>query len=222
MQRGRQSIRSRVKTLVNGYWHSFSFVGLVFATLFFAASVTPSLLPRNYLVQGLLSGFALAAGYGVGVAAVWVWQFLELRKPDELIERISKRVSVVCVAVLFVCFLRQMTFWQNSIRELMEMEAVATTYPYRTALIAVACGASLIAVVRLLVKSCSLLATRLNRFLPRRIANGLSAVIVGFLFLSLVNGVLARSLLKAADASFAQLDVYIDEGVEQPTSSTAS
>lgn len=55
------------------YWKSFSFVGLVFATLFFAASVTPSLLPRNFFVQGLLSGFAIAVGYGVGIACVWLW-----------------------------------------------------------------------------------------------------------------------------------------------------
>ena len=34
---------------------------------FFAASVTPSLLPREFIVQGIESGFALAIGYGVGV-----------------------------------------------------------------------------------------------------------------------------------------------------------
>jgi uncharacterized membrane protein len=39
---------------------SFSFVGLVVATFFFAESLTPSLLPRNFAVQGVLSGVALA------------------------------------------------------------------------------------------------------------------------------------------------------------------
>lgn len=38
------------------YKRSFSFVGLMMAGLFFAASVTPSLLPRTYVVQGILSG----------------------------------------------------------------------------------------------------------------------------------------------------------------------
>ena len=37
------------------YWQSFSYVGLAVATLLFAASLTPSLLPRHYLTQGLLS-----------------------------------------------------------------------------------------------------------------------------------------------------------------------
>lgn len=42
------------------YGPSFSYVGLVIATLFFAASLSPSLLPRHFAVQGILSGLALA------------------------------------------------------------------------------------------------------------------------------------------------------------------
>src|SRR5262245_39558585 len=40
-------------------WHSFSTCGLLLGTLFFAASLTPSLLPRSYLTQGVLSGLSL-------------------------------------------------------------------------------------------------------------------------------------------------------------------
>ena len=68
-------MKSSVKVWAGLYWNSFSFVGLVFGTLLFAASVTPSLLPRNYVVQGVLSGFALATGYGLGIITVWLWQF---------------------------------------------------------------------------------------------------------------------------------------------------
>ena len=114
------------------YWKSFSFVGLVFATLFFSASVTPSLLPRNFVVQGLLSGFALAAGYGVGICAVLLYKFLEFREPTEKLQRISKPVTTVIVALVFVLCLKKMTFWQNSIRQLMEMEPLET--PIRIAL----------------------------------------------------------------------------------------
>ena len=65
------------KARLAAYANSFSFVGLAVATFFFAASLTPSLLPRKFIVQGLLSGFALAAGYGVGVALVALYHFLE-------------------------------------------------------------------------------------------------------------------------------------------------
>ena len=55
-----QSLGNRLRT-------RFSYVGLAFGTFFFCASVTPSLLPREFIVQGIESGFALAIGYGVGV-----------------------------------------------------------------------------------------------------------------------------------------------------------
>lgn len=61
-----------------GLWHSFSFGGLVLGALFFSASLTPTLLPRNFLTQGVLSGSALAAGYGIGVFGGWLWAYLEL------------------------------------------------------------------------------------------------------------------------------------------------
>ena len=44
-----------------GYLQSFSLAGLLIGTLFFAASLTPTLIPRDYLTQGVLSGCAAAA-----------------------------------------------------------------------------------------------------------------------------------------------------------------
>ena len=47
--------------------------GLVLGTLFFAASLTPSLTPRITVAQAVLSGMCLAAGYGLGVLLRWLW-----------------------------------------------------------------------------------------------------------------------------------------------------
>src|SRR5690606_33521265 len=56
-------------------------VGLLLGTFFFAASLTPSLIPRTYVMQGLLAGVSFAAGYGLGVAWRWLWAYLELPEP---------------------------------------------------------------------------------------------------------------------------------------------
>ena len=39
-------------------------------------SMTPSLLPRGPLFQGLVSGAAGATGYGLGVFAVWLVRYM--------------------------------------------------------------------------------------------------------------------------------------------------
>src|SRR5262245_36568541 len=41
--------------------------GLAAGLLFWLASTTPTLIPRPWLFQALISGFALAIGYGIGV-----------------------------------------------------------------------------------------------------------------------------------------------------------
>lgn len=211
-------MNSRVirKTLWD-YWNSFSFIGLVVATLFFALSVTPSLLPRPYFVQGILSGFAIAVGYSLGVGGVLLYQFLELKNPSEEVQRRSKWVTSIAVAIVFVVFSRQMTFWQNSIRELMEMPPVETAYPYRMGIIAIVSGAILILLSRGVIYLARLFSNWLRRVVPRRIAIVLGSGLVGLLLLIVANDLVAHRLLDAADAFFLNADMLVDDGVEQPT-----
>ena len=206
-----------MKTRLIDYKNSFSFVGLSVAALFFAASVTPSLLPRTYLTQGVLSGFALAIGYGVGVAGVWMYQFLELREPAGRVQSISKRLTVGVVAILFIGFIWRMTFWQNSIRELMGMERLETAYPYRTAAIALVLGAMLVAVARLFGWSCRFVASKLSHIVPKRIASAIAFALVALAAFFLSNDLITNNLLGMADSFFANLDERSDEDLAPPT-----
>ena len=45
----------------------FSVVEVLVGTLLFALSLTPSLVPRPPLVQGLIAGVSFSAGYAVGL-----------------------------------------------------------------------------------------------------------------------------------------------------------
>ena len=47
-------------------------------------------------------------------------------------------------------------------------------------------------------------------------------VVVATLLVTIVNGVLARSALRAADAAFLRIDIVVDEGIEQPADPLAS
>lgn len=204
------------------YWNTFSYVGLVSATLFFCASVTPSLIPRPYVAQGLLSGLALAVGYGVGVLLVWVYQFLQLPEPRNAVQSASKRITTVVVAVVFIVFLYEMTTWQNSIRALMEMESLKSAYPTRVALIAVSFAMVLVAVARL-VRAIAVKITRLCQpFVPPRVAQLAGALLAVVLLVMVVNGVIARVLLDAADRASLAADRLIEEGVDQPVDPMAT
>ena len=197
-------------------------MGLAVATLFFAASLTPSLLPRNFAVQGILSGFALAVGYGVGVFFVALWLFLEIPKPSDRIQRVSKRITTIVVLLVVTLFLWRASIWQNSIRQLMEMEPVVTAYPWRLALIALLTGILLIAFARGLLTLWRYVDQKISRVVPRRVSYVASALIVVVGLFLIANNVIARLALNAADAIFVKMDRIVDDGVEQPEDALAS
>lgn len=206
-----------IKYRVLDYGNSFSFVGLIVAAIFFAASVTPSLLPRVYLVQGVLSGFALAIGYGVGVGLLACYRFLELPEPKGQVQRVSKWVTAIVVGILFIAVVWRMTYWQNSIRQRMDMAPLETADPYRVALIAIVFAAILVAAARLFQLCGNYIASKLERFIPRRIAvaSGYTLVIAFVLFIT--NDVIAARMLAATDSFFLNIDRLVDDELQQPS-----
>jgi uncharacterized membrane protein len=53
------------------WWH-VSRTGLFFGAAYFLTSMAPSLLPRTWYYQGLISGLCAVAGYALGVFVAWV------------------------------------------------------------------------------------------------------------------------------------------------------
>jgi len=196
---------------------TFCTAGLLIGTLFFAASLTPSLLPRSPFIQRMLSGFAFACGYTIGVAARWLWTYLELPPPSQRTSRLIKSIAaVVCVGTALV-FLWRAAEWQNSIRRLMELAPVEGAQPLQVGLIALAVFAVLLAVARLFRWTVLTLSKHLRRIIPRPVASVIGVTVATVLFWSIANGILFSSALRMADSSFQQLDALIESDVEAPT-----
>jgi uncharacterized membrane protein len=215
-------IWSRCRTVLGQFRGSFSYVGSAVATLFFAESLSPSLLPRHFAVQGILSGVALAVGYGIGVFLVSLWNYLGLRKPGDTIQRVSKRITTVAVAMVAALYLWRESIWQDSIRQLMGMEPVESAYPVRVAAIALLTGGLLIGAVRGLAGLWKYVDRETSRFVPRRVSYVASTFVVVVGLFLITNNIIVRLALDAADSVFVELDRVIDEGIEQPIDETAS
>lgn len=195
---------------------SLSAPGLLAATLFFAASLTPSLLPRTWGMQGVLSGFSLAAGYGAGVLARAAWRYLELPHPGARAHRLLVVGASAASLATALLFLRSAAQWQNSIRLLMEMEPVDSAHPFRVGGIAVVVAGALLGLGRLFRLAWRAIARRLGRFLPRRVAGLAGGILAVALFWSVGNGVLVQRAIRALDASFQQVDAMVERGLDPP------
>ncbi|WP_274629833.1 alpha/beta hydrolase [Arvimicrobium flavum] len=199
------------------FWQSLSAVGLLLATLFFAASLTPSLVPRPFVLQGVLSGLSLAAGYGLGALAEWIWDSLQLRRPSGRLRRFLQIGAAVILAVVAATFLWKASEWQNSIRVLMDLPPVDSAHPTKVGLIALAVFALMIALARIFQIVFRLSSRALARFAPGPVAMLAGAAIATFLFWSIADGIFFHWALRAADASFKQLDALIEEDIPRPT-----
>jgi uncharacterized membrane protein len=202
------------------YWiirlcQSFSLSGLLVGTLFFAASLTPMLVPRAFFMQGALSGLSFAAGYGIGFFARWLWQFMELPEPKARMWTVKLVAAVICAAIAAV-FLWKASAWQNSIRDLMGMEPVDTAHPLEVGLIALVTFAVLIAVARLFRLTFVVASEWLNRYVPRRVSYVIGTAISVTLFWSLIDGILLRYALHVMDSSFRNIDALVEPDTVRP------
>lgn len=195
---------------------SLSSVGLIVGTLFFAFSLTPSLLPRSALMQGIVSGFSLAAGYGLGVLGHALWYYLELPVPKARFSRNLQIAAGVLCLITAAAFLWKASDWQNSIRALMDMPPAEDTRPFTVGLIAVALFGGVLLVARLFKLTHRIIARFLARYVPKRISILAGILISATAFWSIIDGVLFRAALRAADSSFQRVDALVEADVAPP------
>jgi len=165
----------------------------------------------------VLSGISLAAGYGIGVFGHWLWTYMELPQSKDRLLQIAKLAAAIGCTVVAVVFLWRSAQWQNSIRELMQLEPVDSAYPLEVGLIALAVFAILMALACLFRLTFRFAAIRVNRLLPRRISNVIGVVVAVALFWLIINGVLFRVSLPVVDSSFQAYDALVEPETKQPT-----
>ena len=195
---------------------SLSGIGLMLGALFFAAALTPTLIPRSYLTQGALAGGCFAIGYFAGVLWRRLWHYLELPEPSPRARSIANALVTVGCLLVVVIFLRRTAEWQNSIRTVMKMTPVETAHPLKVCVIALITFAVLLVLCRLFAFVARFLAVRTKRVIPRKLANVLGVLIAGLLFWSIASNVLVRTAFNALDSSFRELDALQEPERPQP------
>ena len=200
------------------------FTGIAVGALFFCLSLTPSLLPRDWLFAGLIGGINAAIGYGIGVLlGKALYRFVLRRRawwpPGKRVLLGLKVVVVAGAITASILMLIPAAAWQRQVSALMGMEGPATAGYLRTLIIAVAVAAGLIATARTLRDFVRLLAKVFIRrwHLHREVAQFIGTAIVVVLVVTLVNGVLYRGFLAGASRVFQPQNSTTREGVNQPS-----
>ena len=199
------------------------FVGVAFGALFFCLSLTPSLLPRDWVFQGLIGGVNGAFGYGLGVLIGKAAYRVVLRgarwwPPPARVLFWMKAAVVVIAPTACVLMLIPAASWQRQVSALMGVQGPTTLGYLRTLVVAVVVGALLVSTSRVLIDAVKLLARMLIRrwHLHDEVALFIGTAIVVALLAMLFDGVLVRGFFAGASAVFQPRDSATPAGVSQP------
>jgi uncharacterized membrane protein len=189
---------------------------LALGAIAFVAALTPSLIPRSGLFQGVVAGVAFASFYGLGALATRFWIWLGLPVPDDRTHwRIRAPALAAALAAVAYGLLRAPD-WQNAIRDAMGMPAVESAHASIVAGVSLVVFLSLLLLVRLFRRAAVIGSTILARLLPTRAALLGGFLLAGALFWSVGNGVLLQTVLRALDDTYRQIDSFLPPALEAP------
>ncbi|WP_372510898.1 alpha/beta hydrolase [Mycobacterium angelicum] len=211
-------MRTRKPWWVRHYTFTGTAVGLVFVWF----SMTPSLLPRGPLYQGLVSGISGAIGYGIGVFAVWLVRYMRSRASSPQAPRWAWWVLIAIGAVGQVLMAIWFHLWQDDVRNLMGVEHLEWfDYP-------LAAGLSLVVLftlveigqfIRWLV---GFLVRQVDRIAPFRLSATIVVVLLVTLTITLLNGVVLKFAMRSMNNTFASVNNEMDPNSAPPKTTLRS
>ncbi|OMC53055.1 hypothetical protein A5747_20185 [Mycobacterium sp. IS-836] len=196
----------------------YTFTGTAVGLIFIWFSMTPSLLPRGPLFQGLVSGISGAIGYGLGVFSVWLVRYMRESKSSPPAPRWAWKVLIPIAVIGQVLMAIWFHVWQDDVRDLMGV-AHLEWYDYP-----IAAGLSVVVLftvveigqfIRWLVR---FLVGEVDRIAPFRLSVTIVVVVLVFLTVTLLNGVVLKFAMRTMNNTFATANNEMNPEIAPPKS----
>ncbi|NGO69635.1 alpha/beta hydrolase [Streptomyces boncukensis] len=203
--------------------------GMWGAALFFWLSLTPSLVPRPWVLQGVIGGITAAIGYAIGSLAWWLVRLAlrwALRKPWRAPHRLRARAWLASYALSVVLTIAALSWSADAQRALRRLQGLPETLTWHSLVITLMamgiCGV-LVGLARCVRLGTRRLIRVLGRYVPRPVAIAAGLAISGTLVaFGTRDVVFERGVIDVA-AHFAEItDQGTKDGITQPGSRQVS
>lgn len=184
----------------------YTFTGTALGLIFLWSSLTPSLLPRGPLFQGLVSGGSGAIGYALGVFSVWLVRYMRSKDSSPAAPRWAWRVLIPTAVVIHLWMVWEIHTWQDRMRDLMGVPPL-TWYNYPQAgAIAVVTLFILVEIGQLIRTVIHFLVHQLERVAPPRVSAVVAVTLLAALFVAVLDGVVVRGAMHAMNSTFGAIN----------------
>lgn len=196
----------------------YTFFGTAVGLAFIWLSMTPSLLPRGPLFQGLVSGVAGALGYGFGVFGVWLVRYLRSKDSSPPAPRRAWLALLIVGIIGQVLAIIWFHVWQDEVRDFMGVPRLTFWDHPLTGVLSIVFLFAFVEVGQLVGRLVRYLVRQLNRFAPPRVSAVVVVVLLLALTVALLNGVVARLGMRALNNTFESVNNEEDPDFAAPTS----
>ena len=200
----------------------YTFTGTALGLLFVLLSMTPSLLPRGPMFQGIVSGAAGAIGYGLGVFGVWLARFMQSRQTSPSAPRWAWPVLVVGGAVALASGVFYFHYWQDHVRDLMGVPRLQWYNYLQAAVLSIVVLFAFVEIGQLIGKLVRFLVRQLNRIAPPRVSFVAVVTVILAISIALLNGIVVRGAMDVLNKTFSRVNDELDPNHPAPTTTLRS
>ncbi|WP_422745267.1 alpha/beta hydrolase [Mycobacterium sp. WMMD1722] len=214
-----QQRQDEKRPATRAWWlRHYTFFGTTFGLIFVWLSMTPSLLPRGPLFQGLVSGGAGAIGYGLGVFGVWLFRYMFSLDHTPRAPRFAWLALIVVGVVGQVLMIIYFHVWQDEIRDLMGVSRMRFWDHPLAAVLSIVVLFALVEVGQLVGRLIRFLVRQLERVAPPRVSAVVVVVLLLALTIAILNGVVVRFAMSTINSTFEAVNDETDPDSAAPTS----
>ncbi len=200
---GEESLAAKLEEPPSDWWvRRYTFFGTAVGLMFIWLSMTPSLLPRGPLFQGIVSGAAGACGYGFGVLGVWLVRYMRSKDSSPKAPRWAWLTLIGVGTIGQVLAIIWFHVWQDDVRDMMGVPRMGFWDHPLTAVLSVVFLFAFVEFGQLVRKLVLFLVRQLERVAPPRVSGVVAVVLVVSLFIAILNGVVVRFAMSTINNIF--------------------
>ncbi|KXU87530.1 hypothetical protein CI15_15430 [Paraburkholderia monticola] len=199
--------------------------GSLLALLFWWQSLTPTMIPRSWATQTVISAICVAIGYGLGTLAGYGAHRLVARwgrLPRNEIRRRSWIALVVVWLIALVLGAKLWLGWQNEQRSFMGMASLVWSDGVLVGVISPFAAALLVVVARVVARGVAAVRRLIQRHVPSIVSVPATALLIILIGIALGRGVVLPALTSAVNFVHSRANEDTTEGTVAPESSAVS
>jgi uncharacterized membrane protein len=199
-----------------------SLTGAALGLLFGVLSMTPSLVPRSWFVNGVLVAMCVITGYGLGSFLGWTYRTLQLPNLRSGGRRVGWQLLAALATLGLLVGAWVGRTWQSEQRELLGMDTGVPWLWLLSPLLGLVVAALLLGIGRAIKALGRLIFRPLGRVLPTRVAWLLAIAATVIVTWTVLSGLLVGNAIDLADSVFEASNGKDKPGVVNPHSAHRS